>query len=44
VDLDNYVTEKALDGLFVKLAEEERRIRENPAARSTELLEKVFGG
>jgi hypothetical protein len=44
VDLDDYVTEKALDGLFVKLAEEERRIRENPAARSTELLEKVFGG
>jgi hypothetical protein len=44
VDLDNYVTEKALDGLFAKLADEERQIRENPAARSTELLQKVFGG
>lgn len=44
VDLDEYVTEKAMTGLFVKLAEEERRIRENPVARSTELLKKVFGG
>ena len=42
-DLDAYVTEKALDGLFLKVAEEEKRIRTNPAARSTELLEKVFG-
>ena len=43
VDLDRYVTEKALDGLFLVLAEEEKKIREDPAARVTELLEKVFG-
>jgi hypothetical protein len=42
-DLDRYVTEKALDGLFLVLAEEEKKIREDPAARVTELLEKVFG-
>jgi hypothetical protein len=44
LDLDDYVTEQALDGLFLKLAEEERRIRENPVARTTDLLKKVFGG
>lgn len=43
LDLDNYVTDKALDGLFLKLALEEKRIRENPVARSTELLKQVFG-
>lgn len=42
-DLDAYVTNKALDGLFLMVAEEEKRIRENPAARTTELLKKVFG-
>jgi hypothetical protein len=42
-DLDGYVTQKALDGLFVMVADEERRIRENPAARTTEILQKVFG-
>jgi hypothetical protein len=42
-DLDQYVTEKALDGLFLMLAEEEKKIRENPQARVTELLKKVFG-
>ena len=42
-DVDKYVTSKALDGLFTIVAEEEIRIRENPAARVTELLEKVFG-
>jgi hypothetical protein len=42
-DLDEYVTRKALEGLFTVLAEEERKIRENPAARTTELLRKVFG-
>ena len=42
-DLDGYVTSKALDGLFLKLAAEEKSIRENPVARSTELLKKVFG-
>ncbi len=42
-DLDGYVTQKALDGLFLMISEEERRIRENPAARTTALLQKVFG-
>jgi hypothetical protein len=42
-DLDEYVTAKALDGLFLVLGQEERRIRENPAARTTELLRTVFG-
>jgi hypothetical protein len=42
-DLDGYVTDKALDGLFLMVASEERRIRANPLARSTELLKKVFG-
>ena len=42
-DLDQYITEKALDGLFLKVAEEEKAIRTNPVARSTELLKKVFG-
>ena len=42
-DLDGYITEKALDGLFLKVAEEEKAIRTNPVARSTELLKKVFG-
>ncbi len=42
-DLDSYVTDKALDGLFTRIADEEKQIRANPAARSTELLKKVFG-
>jgi hypothetical protein len=42
-DLDGYVTEKTLDGLFLMVAEEEKRIRENPMARTTDLLKKVFG-
>jgi hypothetical protein len=42
-DVDTYVTQKASDGLFKMIAEEEKRIRENPAARTTELLQKVFG-
>lgn len=44
VDIDGYVTERALSGLFLLIAEEEKRIRENPLARSTDLLKKVFGG
>jgi tripartite-type tricarboxylate transporter receptor subunit TctC len=44
LDIDKYVTEKTLDGLFLKLANEEKSIRQNPAARSTDLLKKVFGG
>lgn len=43
VDLDQYVTGRALDGLFLMVAEEERKIREDPAARATELLKDVFG-
>ena len=43
MDVDAYVTNKALDGLFKMVAEEEKRIRENPAARTTALLQKVFG-
>jgi hypothetical protein len=42
-DLDGYVTGKTLDGLFLMIAEEEQKIRENPVARSTDLLKKVFG-
>jgi hypothetical protein len=42
-DLDGYVTNKAMDGLFLMIAEEEKKIRENPLARSSELLKKVFG-
>ena len=43
LDLDRYVTGKSLDGLFYMLGEEETKIRTNPAARTTELLKKVFG-
>ena len=41
-DLDGYVTQKSLDGLFVKVGQEEAKIRTNPAARTTDLLKKVF--
>jgi hypothetical protein len=44
VDLDKYVTDKALAGLFYMVGEEEKKIRKDPAARVTELLQKVFGG
>jgi hypothetical protein len=43
LDVDAYVTNKALDGLFKMVAQEEKLIRENPAARTTALLQKVFG-
>ena len=42
LDLDKYVTDKAIDGLFAMVAKEEKLIRENPAARTTDLLKKVF--
>ncbi len=42
VDLDAYVTGKALDGLFVVVGQEEQKIRKNPEARVTDLLKKVF--
>jgi hypothetical protein len=41
-DLDDYVTGKALGGLFYVMAQEEKKIRTDPAARITELLQKVF--
>lgn len=43
LDLDDYVTAKALDGLFYMVAEEERKIRKDPIARVTKLLKDVFG-
>ncbi len=42
-DLQDHVTEQALAGLFTVLGEEERKIRNDPAARTTELLRRVFG-
>lgn len=44
MELDQYLTEKALDGLFIKLANEEKEIRTNAEARVTDLLRRVFGG
>jgi len=44
LDLDDYVTQKTLDGLFTEIGAQEQSIRQNPAARSTDLLKKVFGG
>ncbi|MFY0592675.1 MAG: DUF4197 domain-containing protein [Roseivirga sp.] len=41
-DLTAYVTQQAIDGLFVMIAKEELNIRQNPAARTTDLLQKVF--
>ena len=43
LDLDHYVSEQALKGLFLRVGEEEAKIRTNPAARVTGLLEQVFG-
>ncbi|AKQ46343.1 hypothetical protein TH63_13065 [Rufibacter radiotolerans] len=42
-DLESYATQKAIDGLFTLVAQEEANIRENPIARTTELLKRVFG-
>ena len=42
-DLDNYVNDQALDGLFNAMAAEEKAIREDPLARSTDLLKEFFG-
>ena len=42
-DLDEYATDRAIEGLFTLIAEEEGKIRDNPAERTTELLKKVFG-
>lgn len=43
MDIDAYVTNKALDRLFKMVAEVEQQIRQNPAARTTAVLQKVFG-
>ncbi|GAB3901998.1 DUF4197 domain-containing protein [Larkinella knui] len=42
-DLTHYAATKAIDGIFTLVAQEEKQIRENPAARVTDLLKKVFG-
>ena len=42
-DLTSFVTEKALDGLFMMVAKEELKIRDNVSSRTTDLLQKVFG-
>ncbi|MGE3849969.1 MAG: DUF4197 domain-containing protein [Gammaproteobacteria bacterium] len=42
-NLDSYVTQKALDGLFFMVAEEEKKIRENPVQAGSNILRKVFG-
>lgn len=42
VDLDSYLTEKALDGLFIKIAQEEQNIRHDPVARVNDILKRVF--
>lgn len=43
LDLDHYVTNKSLDGLFYMVGQEEKKIRTDPAARVTDLLKSVFG-
>lgn len=42
-DVNQYVTEKATDGIFYVVGQEEKKIRTNPAARVTDLLKEVFG-
>jgi hypothetical protein len=42
-DLDEYVTQKALDGLFLVVAEEEKKIRKDPVGAGTSIIKKVFG-
>jgi hypothetical protein len=42
VDLNNYLTKKALDGLFLQIAAEEKSIRQDPVARVTDLMKRVF--
>ena len=42
-DIDAYVTQKAMDGLFLMIAEEEKKLRSNPVGAGSDLLKKVFG-
>jgi hypothetical protein len=41
-NLDDYATDKAIEGLFTMIAKEEKNIRQDPLARTTDLLKKVF--
>ena len=41
-DLEDYITNKAIDGLFILIAKEEVKIRQNPSARTSQILKKVF--
>lgn len=43
ISLEDYLTGKALDGLFLQIAQQEKQIRENPAARVNDILKRVFG-
>ena len=43
LDLDSYVTGKTMDGLFKMVAQQEKQIRQNPVARTSDLLKSVFG-
>ncbi|MDD2744383.1 MAG: DUF4197 domain-containing protein [Rhodocyclaceae bacterium] len=42
-NLDGYITQKAMDGLFLMIAEEEKKLRANPVGAGSDLLKKVFG-
>jgi hypothetical protein len=42
-DLDQYVTEKALDGLYLMVAEEEKKIRKDPLTAGSNIIRRVFG-
>jgi hypothetical protein len=42
-DLNNYVTQKTLDGLFLMIAEEEKKIRKDPLGSASSIISKVFG-
>lgn len=42
-NLEDYITRKTLDGLFVGIADEEKKIRENPGAAASSIVKKVFG-
>lgn len=42
-DLNRYVTRKALDGLFLMIAEEEKKIRQDPVGAASKLISEVFG-
>mgnify|MGYP002262393651 CR=1 FL=1 len=42
-DLNEYVTDRAMASLFTLIQDEEKSIRDNPIARTTEIMKKVFG-